>query len=96
MTGTCPKCHANIELEVSHSDVTEAGTTASCPACKAHLTLFKESFGGRALRKSDEVSCSHCGGQLGAELHCQSCGVPFPDYLVTALGKKVQKKASRG
>lgn len=86
MKCTCPKCHGKIELVLPQ--VTEEGAPASCPACKAHFTVHMESFGGRALRKSGEISCASCGEELGPQIHCASCGKPFPDYLVAGLGRK--------
>ncbi|HBG04228.1 MAG: hypothetical protein A2075_17135 [Geobacteraceae bacterium GWC2_58_44] len=86
MKCTCPKCRGKIELDLP--EVTEEGTSASCPACKAHFTVRRESFGGRALRKSGEISCAYCGNELGPQMHCPTCGQPFPEYLVAALGRK--------
>jgi len=86
MKCTCPKCQGNIELDLPH--VTEEGTSASCPLCKAALTVHSESFGARALRRSGEISCASCGNELGPQLHCVTCGIPFPMYLVTCLGRK--------
>lgn len=94
MMCTCPKCRQSIELVLP--DVTEEGNSAACPACKANFTVFKESFGARALRKTGEISCSSCGNELGPQLHCPACGRPYPDYLVAALGRrKVGTKAPR-
>jgi hypothetical protein len=92
MKCTCPKCHADIELELP--EVTEEGIPGSCPACKAHLTIHTESFGGRAYRKSSEISCASCGNQLGPKMYCQSCGTPFPSYLVASLGRKRTRRKS--
>ena len=93
MTCTCPKCHQKIELDLP--EVTEAGTSAACPACSARFNLFKESFGARALRKSSEISCAACGSELGSETHCPSCGAQFPDYLVVSLGRRRARKESK-
>jgi len=86
MTCTCPKCHQKIELDLP--EVTEAGTSATCPACNARFNVFRESFGGRALRKSSEISCASCGSELGPETFCPSCGAQFPEYLVISLGRR--------
>jgi len=91
MNCTCPKCHAKIEMDLP--EVTEAGTSATCPACNAHFSVYRESFGGRALRKTGEISCAPCGNELGAQTHCPSCGAQFPDYLVVSLGRKRARKA---
>ena len=92
MKCTCPKCHGKIEVELP--EVTEEGTSTSCPACKAHFTAYKESFGGRALRKTGELSCASCGNELGPQMHCITCGVSFPDYLIAAVGRKQARKTS--
>src|SRR5690348_14740179 len=82
----CPKCHATIELEVE--TVTGEGTSAKCPQCKARFTVYRESFGARALRRSGEINCANCGDVLGAHPHCASCGALYPDYFVAAVGRK--------
>jgi hypothetical protein len=87
MNCTCPKCQAKIELELA-TEVTEEGTKASCPACNARFNLHRESFTARALRKPGEISCATCGNELGPELHCTSCGTPFPSYIVVGTGRK--------
>ena len=94
MKCTCPKCRQSIELILP--EVSEEGKSASCPACKANFTVYKESFGARALRRPGEISCSSCGNELGPQMHCASCGRPYPDYLVAALGRrKAGKKAQK-
>ena len=93
MTCTCPKCHQKIELDLP--EVSEAGTAAACPSCNARFTVFRESFGGRALRKASEISCAACGSELGAEMHCTSCGAQFPDYLVISLGRKRSRRETK-
>lgn len=92
MKCTCPKCQGKIDLALNV--VSEEGTTASCPVCKATITVFSESFGGRALRKTGEITCAACGEDLGPQMHCEHCGTSFPQYLVACQGrKKAPKKA---
>lgn len=93
MKCTCPKCHAKIELDLP--EVTDAGISATCPACNARFTVHRECFGGRALRKSSEISCAPCGSELGAEMHCATCGTRFPDYLVVSLGRKKVRQTNK-
>jgi len=93
MNCTCPKCHAKIELDLP--EVTETGTSAACPACNARFSVYRESFGARALHKTGEISCAPCGNELGAQMHCPSCGAQFPDYLVVSLGRKRARKADK-
>lgn len=93
MMCTCPKCHATIELDLP--EVTETGTSASCPACNARFSVHRESFGGRALRKSGEISCASCGSELGSQTHCTACGAQFPDFLVVSLGRRRARRESK-
>jgi len=93
MMCTCPKCHATIELDLP--EVTEAGTSATCPACNARFSVHRESFGGRALRKTGEISCAACGSELGSQTHCAACGAQFPDYLVVTLGRRRARRESK-
>ncbi|GFO63312.1 hypothetical protein M1B72_10740 [Geomonas paludis] len=86
MKSTCPKCQAQIELDLEA--VSEKGTATTCPSCKAKLYVHRESFGARAFRKIGQVSCAACGEQLGQEIFCLGCGVPYPEYLVTSQGSK--------
>jgi hypothetical protein len=92
MKCSCPKCHAKIELDLL--DAAEEGTSASCPECKAGFTVHRESFGARALRKSGDISCASCGNELGPQLRCQTCGLPFPDYLVAGVGRKRARRSA--
>lgn len=86
MKCTCPKCHADIEIDLP--EVTEEGSANACPECKARLFVHKESFGARALRRTGEISCALCGDELGPHTHCAACGAPYPEYLVVAQGNK--------
>ncbi|HJV64821.1 MAG TPA: hypothetical protein VJ550_03710 [Geomonas sp.] len=90
MTCNCPKCLATIDVDLP--EFGDEGTSASCPACNATFYIHPESFGGRALRKTGEVSCAACGGQLGPHMHCPNCGLPFPGYLVVSLSKKPPRR----
>ena len=93
MNCTCPKCHAKIELDLP--EVTEAGTSAACPACNSRFSVYRESFGARALHKTGEISCVPCGNELGPQTHCPNCGAQFPDYYVVSLGRKRARKADK-
>jgi hypothetical protein len=91
MKCTCPKCNIKIQLDLPH--VPEEGASSTCTECKSRFLVYKESFAGRALRKTGEVSCSHCGNELGPYVHCPACGVLFPDYYVAQAGlKRAPKK----
>ena len=86
MKCTCPKCRADIELDLA--EVTEKGSPSACPACKARLYVHRESFGGRAYRMTGDISCAPCGEPLGPDTYCYACGAPYPDYLVVSQGSK--------
>lgn len=94
MKCTCPKCQADIELIVPE-EIPESGTTAPCPACNVKLNVYRESFGSRALHRTGQVSCAVCGAELGPQLHCQSCGACFPDFLVAQLGRRKARRQSK-
>ena len=92
MKCACPKCKADIEVLLP--EVAEEGTATKCPACQAGFWVHKESFGGRALRRTGEISCASCGEPLGPQMHCAHCGVPYPEYLIsTSARKKAGQKA---
>ena len=86
MKCTCPKCRADIEIDLPA--VTEKGSPTACPACRARLYVHRESFGGRAHRMTGEISCAPCGELLGPDTYCYACGAPYPDYLVVSQGSK--------
>jgi len=93
MKCTCPKCRAEIEIDLP--ELPQEEMPASCPACKAAFKLYKESFGARALRKASELHCASCGAQLGAQPHCSNCGVPFPEYYLVSIGRKKGRRPSK-
>lgn len=80
MTYSCPKCTAEIEFDLAQ--IPEEGTSSSCPQCNARFDLLRESFAGRALRKSGHLNCIKCGNRLGYTIHCRGCGAVYPDYLI--------------
>jgi len=76
-------------------DVTEDGSQAHCPECRSRFTVCRESFGGRALRKTGTITCAACGEQLGPDIHCAGCGALFPDYLYTSTGRKKKRAVQK-
>jgi hypothetical protein len=90
MKCTCPKCKAEIQLDLP--PLTEEGTSSPCPECKTRLHVYNESFAARALRKVGEISCLKCGNELGHSIHCPSCGVLYPDYFVVSIGRRRVRK----
>ncbi|HEY5975638.1 MAG TPA: hypothetical protein VIU41_12945, partial [Geobacteraceae bacterium] len=93
MTCSCPKCAAKLEFEVAQ--ILDGGLSTKCSGCKVRLQIFREPFVRRAYRKNSDISCAHCGTELGHCLNCQSCGTLYPDYFVAetpgALRKRTRK-----
>ncbi len=97
MNCTCPKCSSNIPLELE--TVPEEGVFVKCSGCNGSFQVVRESFAGRALRRSGEIFCVHCGKGIGASICCTGCGAIYPDYFVvesaTAAGKQAKKLLAR-
>ena len=90
LTCSCPKCSAQIELNLTQ--VFDATTTETCPACKAHYVLTRESFARRASRKSGEINCALCGAQLDHSQFCPSCKALYPDYFAAEFANAAKKR----
>lgn len=90
MNCACPKCTAPIEID--HSVIHENGVDRICDACKSRFWLYRESFGGRALKKRGEIFCASCGGELDRSIACPSCGKLYPDYVFAQATKAAPKR----
>lgn len=90
MTCPCPKCSAPIEQELAQ--VQEDASPIACPACKAKVLVMRESFARRAYRKSADIRCSECGGELRDSVNCPSCGALYPDYIVADTPEAIRKR----
>jgi hypothetical protein len=90
---SCPKCSAKIELDLTQ--IVEETTSKSCPACKSRYVLTRETFARRASRKSGEINCARCGGQLDHSQYCPSCKTLYPDYFAAELPNAAKKRASQ-
>lgn len=90
MNCTCPKCKASTHID--HSEITEKGIDRICDACKSRFWLYRESFGGRALKKRGEIFCAVCGGELDRSIACPSCGILYPEYVFAQATKAVPKR----
>lgn len=93
MNSTCPKCSATIEIDQSH--IPEKGMQTRCPECKTIFWVYRESFGARALKKAGQIHCVQCGGELDPSLSCPSCGILYPDFIVSQSSKPVRKRKAR-
>jgi hypothetical protein len=88
---SCPKCSAKIELNLAQ--IAEETVSQICPACKARYELTRESFARRASRKTGEINCAQCGGELDHYQYCPSCKALYPDYYVAELPGAAKKRA---
>ena len=90
MNCSCPKCSAKIEIDISL--VYEKSAGIRCVECNKHFWIYKESFGGRALKKCGEIYCVKCGSELNHTVACPSCGTLYPDYLVVQTSRVTRKR----
>jgi hypothetical protein len=90
MICTCPKCKAPIQID--QTGIPENGTDRICDACKSRFWLYKESFGGRALKKSGEIFCAGCGEELDRAIACPSCGKLYPEFVFAQTTKAAPKR----
>jgi hypothetical protein len=90
MNCTCPKCKA--PTHINHSEISENGTDRICDVCKSRFWLYRESFGGRALKKKGDIFCATCGGALDRSIACPSCGKLYPQYVFAQANKAVPKR----
>src|ERR1035441_3358055 len=88
MTCSCPKCHAQIEVDFS--SIPENGTFTPCPECKGRFWTNKESYARMALKKEGSTYCDKCGKELGHQIVCAGCGVMYPDYYLVQASKPPQ------
>jgi hypothetical protein len=86
----CPKCKAPTQID--HSGIPENGTDRICEACKSRFWIYRESFGGRALKKRGEIFCADCGKELNRTIACPSCGKLYPEYAFVQATKAAPKR----
>jgi len=93
MTCTCPKCKAEIELDVT--EIASASSFNKCSACNANLEVRKESFAKRALYNSSDISCAECGNPPGTSIYCQSCHAIYPEILIIETSSATKKQLGK-
>jgi uncharacterized protein YbaR (Trm112 family) len=93
MTCSCPKCHAQIEVDLSR--IPENGTFTPCPECKSRFWISKESYARRALTKEGKIYCDQCGKDLEHVIVCTSCGVMYPDYYLVQSAKPPRRQVEK-
>ena len=93
MTCSCPKCHANIEVDLSR--ISEKGTFSSCPECKGRFWINGESYARMALKKDGKTYCDKCGKELDHKIVCSSCGVMYPDYYLVQASRPPRRQVEK-
>lgn len=90
LTFPCPKCAAEIELDVSGEDQHILNVT--CASCNSAVSIVRESCATRARRQPSEIICSRCGACLNHQPHCPSCGALFPDFYAAMSPEEASRK----
>jgi len=93
MTCSCPKCHAQIEVDLSR--IPENGAFTPCPECKGRIWINKESYARMALNKEGKTYCDKCGKELDHSIICASCGVMYPDYYLVQASKPLRRQIEK-
>jgi uncharacterized protein YbaR (Trm112 family) len=93
MICSCPKCHAQIEVDLSL--IPETGTFTPCPECKGRFWINKESFSRMALKKEGNTYCDQCGKELDHVIVCRECGVMYPDYYLVQASKPPRRQVEK-
>jgi hypothetical protein len=93
MMCSCPKCAAEIELDIA--GIPDEGSYTSCPECKSRFWMGKESFARRALKKEGKLYCSACGKEIDCLTVCTACGIVFPDYYLLQASKPARRQLEK-
>jgi hypothetical protein len=93
MTCSCPKCHVQIEVDLSK--IPESGTFTPCPECKSRFWINKESYARMALTKEGKLYCDKCGKELDHIIVCSACGVMYPDYYLVQASKPPRRQIEK-
>jgi uncharacterized protein YbaR (Trm112 family) len=93
MTCSCPKCHGQIEIDLSN--IPESGTLTPCPECKIRFWVNKETYARRALIKEGNIYCDKCGNELEHKIVCKACGVMYPDYYLVQASKPPRRQVEK-
>ena len=93
MTCSCPKCHVQIEVDLS--SIAENGTFTPCPECKGRFWTSKESYARMALKKEGKTYCDKCGKELDHLIVCAGCGVMYPDYYLLQASKPPRRQVEK-
>jgi len=90
MTCFCPKCDANIELDLAK--ISNTGLYTPCPTCKSRFWVQRESFINRAFKKEGRIYCVNCDEELGLSHVCSHCSTLLPDYCLIQRTKPPKRK----
>lgn len=89
----CPKCSETITIDLSQ--MPEDGFVTQCTSCNTTIHIIRESCACRAKRQSHEICCANCGSRLDQHVHCNSCGLIFPDYFIPVNLDDARRKARK-
>ena len=93
MICSCPKCQAQIDVDLSK--VPEKGAFMPCPECKGRFWIAREAYARMALNKTGSIYCDQCGKELDHKIICSACGVMFPDYLLVQASKPPRRQVEK-
>ena len=93
MTCSCPKCAADIQVDLAN--IPADGAYTPCPECKSRFWVNRESYARRALRKDGALYCDKCSKELTHAIVCTDCGCMYPDYWLVQAAKPVKRKLEK-
>jgi uncharacterized protein YbaR (Trm112 family) len=93
MTCSCPKCHAQIDVDLSR--IPENGAFTPCPECKGRFWVNRESYARIALKKEGKTYCDKCGKELDHVIVCRACGVMCPDYYLVQASRPPRRQVEK-
>lgn len=93
MTCSCPKCHAQIEVDLTN--IPEKGTFNPCTECKGRFWISRESYARMALKNDGDTYCDKCGKVLDHKIVCTSCGVMYPDFFLVQASRPPRRQVEK-
>jgi hypothetical protein len=93
MTCSCPKCAAQVQVDLSH--IPEEGNYTPCPECNKRFWTQKDTFAKKILKKEGTKYCAKCSSELGPFIVCTGCGVTFPDYYAVLAAKPARRQLEK-
>ena len=93
MTFSCPKCNANIEVDLSQ--ISDKGNFTPCPECKGRFWINRESYARMALKKEGNTYCDQCCKELDHRIVCSACGIMYPDYYLVQASRPPRRQIEK-